>query len=287
MANTPMTPERVRTDALQPDDQIRHPHDWTLITVSLVETLDSVGSPLDFHNRKTDEMERGLRVTGTDADGETVHVDCAPSYLWHREGRQATTPMAPDQPTPVELTEQQLDALSAAGNRALNDHYHEDLCYCRSWPTSCESSGGYFMGTWDTAAFDIGLPAVLGVWERLRNDRHKAKVAELRADNKALRARIAELTAAPVDEAAEMAEAEAELEAMRREHPDPCRVPASPDCTCPLTPEQALRIERDRPESRTTHDCRIPLVRRFGCGHCPHEVCQDCDRCPHTCECTP
>lgn len=92
---------------------------------------------------------------------------------------------------------------------------------------------------------------------------------------------------APVDEATEMAEGAAELEAMRREHPDPCRVPASPDCTCPLTPEQALRIERDRPESRTTHDCKIPLVRRFGCGHCPHEVCQDCDRCPHTCECTP
>ncbi|WP_097934719.1 MULTISPECIES: hypothetical protein [unclassified Streptomyces] len=74
-----------RTDELTVGDKVRHPHDWTLITVSSVETLDSVGSPLDFHNRKTDEMERGLRVTGTDADGETVHVDCAPSYLWHRE----------------------------------------------------------------------------------------------------------------------------------------------------------------------------------------------------------
>ncbi|MER8266475.1 hypothetical protein ABT007_20005 [Streptomyces griseus] len=90
-------------------------------------------------------------------------------------------PMPLGEPMPVELTEQQLDALSAAGNRALNDHYHEDLCYCRSWPTKCESSGGYFMGTWDTAAFDIGLPAVLGMWETLRNDRHAAKIAELRA----------------------------------------------------------------------------------------------------------
>ncbi|MFI9194213.1 hypothetical protein ACIG0A_33545 [Streptomyces californicus] len=143
------------------------------------------------------------------------------------------TPITPDQPTPVELTEQQLDALSAAGNRALNDHYHEDLCHCGAWPTSCVSSSHYFMGTWDTSAFDVGLPAVLGLWETLRNDRHAAKIAELRADNKALRARVAELEAAPDDEAAEMSEAEVELEVMRREHPAPCRVPDSPDCTCP------------------------------------------------------
>ncbi|MFH9368110.1 hypothetical protein ACH4K8_20810 [Streptomyces anulatus] len=124
-------------------------------------------------------------------------------------------PMPVGEPMPVELTEQQLDALSAAGNRALNDHYHEDLCYCRSWPTSCASSG-YFMGMWDTAAFDIGLPAVIGLWESLRNDRHAAKVAELRAEraqlqdditgaclarheeeqeNARLRARVAELEA--------------------------------------------------------------------------------------------
>ncbi|MFJ7525150.1 hypothetical protein ACIQ1S_09505 [Streptomyces griseus] len=150
------------------------------------------------------------------------------------------TPMTPDQPTPVELTEQQLDALIDAGNQTLNDHYHESQCHCDAWPTSCVSSGGYFMGAWDTDAFAIGVPAVLALWETLRNDRHKAKVAELRADNKALRARIAELTAAPADEAAELTEAEAELEAMRREHPAPCRVPDSPDCTCPAEPSLPL-----------------------------------------------
>ncbi|WP_399553878.1 hypothetical protein OG473_39450 (plasmid) [Streptomyces anulatus] len=107
----------------------------------------------------------------------------------------------------------------------------------------------------------------------------------LRRHRDTAEARIAELTVTPADKAAEMAEGAAELEAMRREHPAPCQVPDSPDCTCPLTPEQALRIERDRPESRTTHDCTLPLVRRLDCGHCPHEVCQDCDRCPHTCEC--
>ncbi|MEU2143575.1 hypothetical protein ABZ741_04590 [Streptomyces globisporus] len=52
-----------------------------------------------------------------------------------------------------------------------------------------------------------------------------------------------------------------------------------------LSPEQALRIEHQRPETNTAHDCNLPLVRRLDCGHCPHEVCQDCGRCPHTCRC--
>lgn len=59
------------------------------------------------------------------------------------------------------------------------------------------------------------------------------------------------------------------------ENEDPLRV----------TPEQAHRIERDRPETNTAHDCNLPLNRRLDCGHCPHEVCQDCQRCPHTCRC--
>ncbi|WP_143673798.1 hypothetical protein [Streptomyces sp. or20] len=118
-------------------------------------------------------------------------------------------------------------------------------------------------------------------------EHHKGGKARWRKRAETAEARVAELTDAPVDEAAELAEGAAELEAMRRKHPAPCRVPDSPDCTCPLTPEQALRIERDRPETRTTHDCTLPLTRRLDCGHCPHEVCQDCDRCPHTCECAP
>ncbi|MFE3381354.1 hypothetical protein, partial [Streptomyces anulatus] len=118
-------------------------------------------------------------------------------------------------------------------------------------------------------------------------EHHKDGKARWRKRAETAEARVAELTGAPVDEAVELAEGAAELEAMRREHPAPCRVPDSPDCTCPLTAEQALRIERDRPETRTTHDCTLPLVRRLACGHCPHEVCQDCDQCPHTCQCAP
>lgn len=91
-------------------------------------------------------------------------------------------PMPVGEPMPVELPEHQLEALIDAGNRALNDHYHEGQCHCDAWPASCVSSDSYFMGAWDTDAFAIGVPAVLGVWESLRNDRHAAKVAELRAE---------------------------------------------------------------------------------------------------------
>lgn len=101
---------------------------------------------------------------------------------------------------PVELTEEQRDALSDAGNRALNDHYHEDLCFCRDWPESC-ATAGYFPGMWDTGAFDIGLSAVLGLWEAMRAERPLSTGAELQsrelsaalAELKTLRARAAEL----------------------------------------------------------------------------------------------
>lgn len=84
------------------------------------------------------------------------------------------------------------------------------------------------------------LRELLAEVDRLRKALSDAcdQVAELESDlggtsaeNAQLRTRVAGLTAAPVDEAAEMAEVE--LEAMRRDHPAPCRVPDSPDCTCP------------------------------------------------------
>ncbi|MGC5534243.1 hypothetical protein [Streptomyces sp. SR-10] len=69
-----------------------------------------------------------------------------------------------------------------------------------------------------------------------------SQVAELESDlggtsaeNAQLRARVAELTAAPVDEAVEMTEAEVELEAMRREHPAPCEeFRQDGECSCPV-----------------------------------------------------
>ncbi|MGW1122830.1 hypothetical protein ACWD5B_37925 [Streptomyces tanashiensis] len=83
---------------------------------------------------------------------------------------------------PIALTEEQLDALIDVGNRALNNHYHADLCHCREWPASCVSSGSYFMGAWDTGAFGIGLGAVLSLWESMRLDATAAEPARLRAE---------------------------------------------------------------------------------------------------------
>ncbi|MBD9703422.1 hypothetical protein IHE56_15290 [Streptomyces sp. ID01-12c] len=33
------------------------------------------------------------------------------------------------------------------------------------------------------------------------------------------------------------------------------------------------------------HECPLPDTRRLECGHCVHELCQDCDRCPCSCRC--
>lgn len=42
------------------------------------------------------------------------------------------------------------------------------------------------------------------------------------------------------DEAADLAEGQAQLDAMRADHPAPCRVPDSPDCTCQGAGEQPV-----------------------------------------------
>ncbi|MET9465844.1 hypothetical protein ABZY44_13755 [Streptomyces sp. NPDC006544] len=82
---------------------------------------------------------------------------------------------------PAELTEAQTDALAEAGNRALNDYYHDDLCHCSDWPESCATTGGrYFAGRWDTAAFDIGMAAVIGAWESMRATVEADELAGLR-----------------------------------------------------------------------------------------------------------
>ncbi|MEV7123955.1 hypothetical protein [Kitasatospora griseola] len=66
-------------------------------------------------------------------------------------------------PLPADL----LDRLIDTGNKALNDHYHDDLCHCRQWPATCASS--YFSGLWDTNAFAIALPAILAAYEEQRH----------------------------------------------------------------------------------------------------------------------
>lgn len=75
----------VRTDELRPGDRVWHPFDIACFTVA--HKPEPVA--LDF------EGERGLRVTGTDDRGETVHVDVSPAYKWHR-GPKVTAPTTHD-----------------------------------------------------------------------------------------------------------------------------------------------------------------------------------------------
>ncbi|WP_406419981.1 hypothetical protein [Streptomyces sp. NBC_00842] len=110
---------RVRTDGLQPGDRVWHPYDMTLFTVSAVP--EELVQHLGFHNRETDGWESGMRVTGADDRGNAVHVDTAPSYMWHRA--DAATQLEQLRARVAELEaqrERRRDRLVALQNDALN-----------------------------------------------------------------------------------------------------------------------------------------------------------------------
>ncbi|MFC8491833.1 hypothetical protein ACFUJU_13720 [Streptomyces sp. NPDC057235] len=92
--------------------------------------------------------------------------------------------------SPVELSEDQLGALIDAGNGALSDYYHERQCACSEYPAGCVTNLAYRreFGYWDTDAFALGMGAVLGVWESIRENSAAVELV-------ALKARIAELEA--------------------------------------------------------------------------------------------
>ncbi|MFE3196775.1 hypothetical protein [Embleya sp. NPDC059237] len=77
----------------------------------------------------------------------------------------------------MDLSEEDRTALDNAMERALADHYHEDLCYCRDWPDSCKH---YNLNTWATSAFWIALPKV---WPRIVELVHRAYPAPGKPDN--------------------------------------------------------------------------------------------------------
>lgn len=86
---------------------------------------------------------------------------------------------------PLALHEAQIDALAAAGDRVVNDAVHQDLCACDAWPEKCVSTGNYFMGAWDVSGLETALPAVLGLWERMRGgelERLRSQVDALQAE---------------------------------------------------------------------------------------------------------
>jgi hypothetical protein len=107
----------IRTDELRPGDRVWHPFDIVCFTVAH-EPKPETG--IHFQG------EPGLRVTGTDDRGETVHIDVAPGYKWHRGPiRDAETAVRELGALPVPVGVKPL----AAGGRArtMLDHAREAL----------------------------------------------------------------------------------------------------------------------------------------------------------------
>lgn len=149
---------------------------------------------------------------------------------------------------PVALTEAQVEALATAGNRALCDAVHEEQCACDGWPEKCPH---YAAGAWDMGGLETALPAVLGLWEVLRNDRHAAKVGELRAMVAELEAQrddlLAETATADAPRHARLVDAADTLRAVRAECPS-CASPAdSTGCRIPQHRDGCPRAEGSAP----------------------------------------
>lgn len=254
MTDTPMTPDRVRTDALQPGDRVWHPYDMVRFTVDVTpERLDDLGSPLDFHNRATDEFERGMRVTGTDDKGETVLVDTAPSYLWHRDAEQltvpkgatpaaeVTTPLTPDREQEIRT----LDLLELMSDRVapvISGHLAALLAEVDRLRAEQAENEGVIRALRrhrDTAEARVAeLESATGTARAMH--RKHADSEHCQADD--MTWPCPTVTALSEAETAELTEGPAELDAMRVDHPAPCRVPDSPDCTCPVTEDRGDKM---------------------------------------------
>ncbi|WP_405956081.1 hypothetical protein [Streptomyces phaeochromogenes] len=132
-------------------------------------------------------------------------------------------------PKPLVLSEQQIDALAAAGNRVVNDAVHQDLCMCDAWPEKRLSTGAYFMGAWDVSGLETALPAVLGLWESMRG-----------GELVALRARLAEFER-PADKLTRLF---APVQALREDEPaeEKASVPAPTATPGPPNPEPAREL---------------------------------------------
>jgi hypothetical protein len=157
---------------------------------------------------------------------------------------------------PADLSEAQIDALAEAGNRAINDYYHERACSCDLWPTSCHTNPLYANGYWDTDAFGIGAPAVVALWEVMRAAGDAGEVGRLRA-------RIAELEAERHSTNDALAETTVALRAA-----EVARQASEPDA------ERVLLARIMAPDEAGACDA---------CGDAPSKWCPDCAACRSGC----
>lgn len=132
---------------------------------------------------------------------------------------------------------------------------------------------------------------------RSQVEKQYAKDQETLAQLRKLEERIAELEAERHSTNEALSDAMVRIAELKALTPAPiqtCRICGAgytlgqPCSNCEFQTRMAAelrRIEAERPEAGFSHRCGIPLVQRLDCGHCPHEVCQDCERCPHFCQC--
>lgn len=147
----------------------------------VVNTMDGAV----WQRRAVTSDGRGLyAVTGSCSCPEYLMATLAELAAHGIAGQTDALPMPVGQALLV-LSEQQIEALAAAGNRVVNDAVHERLCMCDTWPESCLSSGNFHMGDWDMSGLESALPAVLALWEQMRGGemlRLQARIAELESE---------------------------------------------------------------------------------------------------------
>ncbi|GAA3957210.1 hypothetical protein GCM10022384_07830 [Streptomyces marokkonensis] len=136
-------------------------------------------------------------------------------------------PVGPESqaPRPVSLTEEQIEKLTAAGNRAVNDLVHDDLCACDAWPGRCLSSGGFFQGYWDWGYLETAVRAVLGVWQSMRAGDRVTELEAALYTEQAQGRTLLEQRNAHAKELLKLRTRVAELEARLAEYERPADVP--------------------------------------------------------------
>jgi hypothetical protein len=163
---------------------------------------------------------------------------------------------------PADLSVPQLEALIDAGNGALADYYHERACACSDYPAGCATNPGYARaaGFWDTDAFAVGAPAVIGLWEVLRAADTVGEVAVLNAALAESRERAAEAAGRVSALRARNAELEAQVLAssaaaeQRHQLYDPAEPPLACLVTgdlCAVVIADALADALDAPQAVT------------------------------------
>ncbi|MCX4540457.1 hypothetical protein [Streptomyces sp. NBC_01565] len=91
---------------------------------------------------------------------------------------------------PASLSDEQVEALADAANAAWADANHEGLCGCVDWPAACV--GGHGVDDWRSGAPEVGMRALIGLWESMRAPAEADELSRLVQDRAQWRSRYYE-----------------------------------------------------------------------------------------------